>query len=322
MIARIEPDAAKGPGYGIVRVTLDAPETLADSRFLILAPGLGILGPEGWTDTEYRHQANASEQSGNALTLQVGPGVVDFLAPGRSYFFRLAAGESRVPLGIEPGLAPSPGTSRMSAMPNAAPGAPSPVPQPPRTPQPQPAPEPAPEPVSDPVRQAPPPAPPKDAAKSRLPRIIALLVLLLILAGLAWWFLRPVEGEQPAYNGPPPLQEARELLRREAPAQELRDAIQRFSTLRGAEDAAFLLIEELAPRDPAMRLRYAAYFDPTDKRPTGSIGKDPEAALREYRKAEAEGALEAREALSRLKSWAEREAAAGNAEARRLLQFW
>ncbi len=324
MNVSIRHDQAKGAGYGIIQVTLDpanADAPPADARFLILAPGLGILGPEGWTDSEYRHQADAVEHSGNILTMRVGPAVVDFLSSGRTYFFRLAESPQRMPLAVEPGLLPSPRESRLSGVSAAPTRAETPkaaAPVPPVQPVPQPEPR-------LPRIETPKAAP---ARKSRLPLIIGLIIPALLIAGAVWWFLRDAGAPAPApaagstISSARALQEARTLLQRHAPDEDLRAAVTRFSGQRGGEDAAFLLIEELAPRDPAMRLRYAAYFDPTNAAPSGSIQKDPEAARRAYRRAQDAGALEATKALDRLKQWAEREAAKGNAAARALLDNW
>jgi hypothetical protein len=118
------------------------------------------------------------------------------------------------------------------------------------------------------------------------------------------------------------LQDVRAMFQRDASEDELREALERYALVAGAEDAVFLLLEGLAPLDPAMRLRYAAFFDPTDSRPAGSIWKDPEAALREYRRAQADGAPEAQQAIETLRAWAEEEADRGNVQAIDLLELW
>lgn len=350
MIASIQADAAKGPGYGIIRVHLDSPDMLADTRFLILTPGRGTLGPDGWTESEYRQSAIEAKQGGPILMLYVGPDIVDHLSSGRTYFFSLAEGQ-RVPLQVEPGLMPSPGESRMGAAAPAAPAASAasetPVPEQnaPVAPADAETPPVEGEPSDPPVATVAPiewkePAVQERAAAqkapakkkpgqsgNKVPVVIAAILVLLLIALCAWIFLRSPGGgdERGGVTAPlnsQPLLEARALLARPAPPDELRAALERFSGMEGAEDAVFLLLEDLAEHDPALRLRYAAYFDPTDTRPTGSIEKDPEAALREYRRAQVDGALEAAEALRNLLTWAEEQAADGNPAAAQLLENW
>jgi len=79
-----------------------------------------------------------------------------------------------------------------------------------------------------------------------------------------------------------------------------------------------MLAKALAPRAPEYRVRYAAFMDPTDTRPAGSIKKDPLAAYEEYESARSAGAPEAAAALDRLLKWAEENA--GEPDAARLRQ--
>jgi len=133
-------------------------------------------------------------------------------------------------------------------------------------------------------------------------------------------------AEEAAEPGPvsllPPLEEARELLRRGADTAELEAALARLEARPGAEDAVFLLTKALAPRAVKHRVRYAAFMDPADARPSGSIKKDPLAAYEEYEAAKSAGAPEAALALERLGRWAEENAEKGDPEAVRLRRLY
>jgi len=136
----------------------------------------------------------------------------------------------------------------------------------------------------------------------------------------------PAEPAAQAESGPvslvPPLEEARELLRRGADTAELEAALARLEARPGAEDAVFLLTKALAPRAVKYRVRYAAFMDPADTRPSGSIKKDPLAAREEYEAAKAAGAPEAALALERLGQWAEEHAEKGDPEAVRFRRLY
>lgn len=175
--------------------------------------------------------------------------------------------------------------------------------------------------------------PDSDGAKksSKTGLIIAVVVLILALAGggAAWYFLKvgagtesepSTDGAQTAgtestgqSNGRPeggevssqdPKAAVQELFRRGAPFSELEEALAKYDGQEGAEDAVFLLVMELAPVKPEYRTRLAAFFDPSDPRPAGSIVKNAVTAYDEYEAAKMAGDVPAAEAQARLLQWA------------------
>jgi len=109
-----------------------------------------------------------------------------------------------------------------------------------------------------------------------------------------------------------PLAEARELIKEKAAPEEMESALNRLDQTPGAEDAVFLLAKVLAGFKPQYRMRYAAFMDPTDERPTGSIKKDFLAAYAEYLTAQKNGVPEAGPALERLRAWVESQSDSGD----------
>jgi len=116
----------------------------------------------------------------------------------------------------------------------------------------------------------------------------------------------------------PPLDEVRDLFRRGGEQTEMQALMDRLDGKAGAEDAVFLLARELAPYSPKTRSRYAAFLDPADTRPAGTIKKNPEAAYDEYELAKKGGDESAAEAQARLVKWA-KEHSESDPEAAR---FW
>jgi hypothetical protein len=177
----------------------------------------------------------------------------------------------------------------------------------------------------------------------RFRKVMALIAAaLVILLGLgAWLFLKdrlpgttfsPTAAESPEAGGGSlplptaggavsPLEEVRELFRQGSEPAAMRAALDRLDGQAGAEDAVFLLLKALAPHSPENRSRYAAFLDPTDTRPAGSIKKNPEAAYDEYELAKKGGDKSAALAQARLLKWAEEQSAKGDPEAARLWQL-
>ncbi len=88
-------------------------------------------------------------------------------------------------------------------------------------------------------------------------------------------------------------------------------------------DAAFLLLDYAAESGVARAaLALGRYYDPTDDSPIGSIQKDPAFAYEYYQNALDGGEKDAALLLTRLRQWAEKEAARGSGEARALLRSW
>jgi len=119
-----------------------------------------------------------------------------------------------------------------------------------------------------------------------------------------------------------PLEEARELIRENNNQEAMEQAFNRLDNTPGAEDAVFLLAKVLAGRKPQYRMRYAAFMDPADDRPSGSIKKDPLAAYAEYQTAEKNGVPEAGKAMERLRSWVDSQPYSGDANLARFRKLY
>ncbi len=90
-----------------------------------------------------------------------------------------------------------------------------------------------------------------------------------------------------------------------------------------AIDAIFLLTEDAAQKGSASAMsQLAAFYDPTSTAPKGSIMPDPQQAYSWYTKAKDAGDVAATQSLQQLRTWAEQEAANGNASAQALLNAW
>ena len=88
-------------------------------------------------------------------------------------------------------------------------------------------------------------------------------------------------------------------------------------------DAAFILLEYAAEAKHAeAALIVGRYFDPNYAGDVGTIIKDPEAAYEWYQAALSGGQPQAKNHLSDLRRWVEKEAAQGSVEARELLSSW
>jgi hypothetical protein len=119
----------------------------------------------------------------------------------------------------------------------------------------------------------------------------------------------------------PPLDEARDLLRKGASNADLAAAVARLDGQPGAEDAVFLLLRKLAPTSPGHRLRFAAFYDPLDKRPSGTVAKNAKFAFDEYEEARKAGDKEAAARQMALLDWAEANEKSGDAGAKALLEM-
>ncbi|MDR1086409.1 MAG: hypothetical protein LBP22_16515 [Deltaproteobacteria bacterium] len=180
-----------------------------------------------------------------------------------------------------------------------------------------------------------PPGPEK--SKSVLPVLIPLVLIILALAS-AWYFLlkdKPEDPEaagsspeteetpaavQPAAGGTP-IEEARRLLREGKPDGELAEAVDKLDGTPGAEDAVFLLLRKLARSSPKYRMRFAEFYDPMDKRPTGSIQKNAKFAYDEYDAARKAGAEQAESRQEALLDWALSNEDTGDPGARALTEM-
>ncbi|MCC6469283.1 MAG: sel1 repeat family protein [Alphaproteobacteria bacterium] len=86
-------------------------------------------------------------------------------------------------------------------------------------------------------------------------------------------------------------------------------------------DAAFLVYRYAAQKgDANAAFKLAKIVDPADDTPSGTLKKAPESALEWYRSAAEGKHPEAGASIARLKTWVEKQAGAGDADAQRLLK--
>jgi hypothetical protein len=105
-------------------------------------------------------------------------------------------------------------------------------------------------------------------------------------------------------------EELQALLRAEPPVATgvLEENLALLEQKPGSEEDVFLLVRVLSKRDPKYHLRLGAFFDPTDKRPKGSVAPNVKYAYDEYK---ASGQPEAQASIDRLAEWARSSVAAG-----------
>jgi TPR repeat protein len=88
-------------------------------------------------------------------------------------------------------------------------------------------------------------------------------------------------------------------------------------------DAAFLLYRHAAQKgDAAAAFMLARIVDPADETPSGTLKKAAESALEWYRNAQQGKHPEAGASIARLKTWVEKQASTGDADAQRLLKLF
>jgi cell division protein FtsN len=117
-----------------------------------------------------------------------------------------------------------------------------------------------------------------------------------------------------------PVDEARKLLREGAPEAELVAAVKRLDGQPGAEDAVFIILRKLAPSSPEYRMRFAAFYDPLDTRPAGSVPKNAKHAYDEYEEAKKAGVKSAADRQDALLEWAEAREGSADEGVRELLR--
>jgi hypothetical protein len=129
---------------------------------------------------------------------------------------------------------------------------------------------------------------------------------------------------QPSYTPDAPvLEQARKALREGISPEEAVAMANSLPESPERADAAFLLLEFAADSgNPEAALAVAAYYDPTDEAPSGTIRKNPETAYGWYTEALAGGQEVAGDRLTRLRGWVEDQANQGSHEARELLNTW
>lgn len=333
---RFEPDKGNGPGYGLISASCPGLTGNADGvRFMLKNPATGLsLGPNGWQPGDERLTPDAAFLSGEALTLSVGPAVVDNLELQAIYQATLFLGEdqwqgglgvSRVVYSRDPSLlAPL----ELSPRPEAKPRADLPLPDIETDPAPLAS---SPLPSADRLDMA---ERPKSRKGLVLNLIFAVLTLLL-LAGAGFFFydklLPPNDAEleeKPAeilrresadlppgqeapvryapddLKGARGLQVARDALKRKAEPQTALELARQLMGDAGdvkAQDGAFLLVEEAAKSGDAQALLLLGDFYSPAQPQRGTIRKDAALARDCYAKALAAGASEAQGRLDQVK---------------------
>jgi hypothetical protein len=80
-------------------------------------------------------------------------------------------------------------------------------------------------------------------------------------------------------------------------------------------------LRKLAPSSPERRARFAAFYDPLDKRPSGTVTKNAKFAFDEYEAAGKAGYKEAEAKQEALLDWAEANEKSGDPGALALLEM-
>lgn len=345
-------DTRRGPGHGTLTCRdADFPAG-AWSMAILRASDQASLAADGnggglWVGETRFLPVETEPAPGGGLTVLLGPEVVDALDPLEQYQVTLKP-EQAEPLKARlqvRGITYSPD----GALDNTGARAAAPAPAAKTTPQPQQAPEP--EPTAQPQVEAPLTITPATAPAARRPSpvLVAVLAAALLAGGLGAWkfFAAKAKEETAALSGaqvaPAPAGEsgasgtslpatpktAEEQVRAffsgpdVTAAAALKLAAELPKATPAEQDAAYRLYYFAAENEaPAAFLPYAACLDPAAP-PWGSIDKDAAAAYAAYAKAaasDAKAAKAALEAQTRLRAWLDREAAAGNAQARAWLQ--
>jgi hypothetical protein len=342
MMLRVENDRRFSLGHA--RITLQGVAASGDGGFRIFREGYAAanLGRRGWQVQEEKLQPVEIRQEGQDTILVIGPRLTRHLEPGPLVFLLPAAGvEASLfwpdDIDVFDGDLPP-----ETVLPREAEIAPSPPPVAPTPSASTPSIAPAPPP---PVAALAPPDAPE--AKSRTPLLAGIgLLLLVAIAGGAWWFTsetpsapppsRPIATPAPQPTPAPPVTAERPWLDR-SDGMNLRDLVQSApdpaaiyaAALRrqaaGRHDDALVLFEEAGERGHAPALTAVArLYDPIGfvaGRPFRA--PDPRAAARYYRDAVQKGDAAAEAPRAALKGWLEEQARAGNGTAETALkEFW
>ena len=329
MRATLHSDPSKGPGFGIIDIS--GAEATQEPAFLLHRASDGLsLSPNGWQEAETVLRPDAWDADGGSLRLAVGPAIVDNMDALDTYRLTVRAGNTGVCALTVRDLVYSSldgGQGIVTARPTPPPPAPAPEPDPPLD-MPLSTPE-------APLDMTPAATEPQPRPRGKAPLLLGILFLLLLCGGAVWWFLlRPAEApvartpadaptqSAAAQPAPPPLTVAREHLKSGGDAARSL-ALARSMTTPDAADAAFLLVEDAAQKGNAEAMfRLAAFYDPADTHPKGSIAADPIQARLWYMKARDNGHAGAQAALTALRAWAEAAAAKGDAAAKAALAAW
>jgi hypothetical protein len=347
----------KGPGYGLLHIRDAEVGNMENARFSIKrGSDHNSLGHGGWQPAERFFQAQRILLDSDGFILAVGPEIVDHLDTRENYrlsIIRIDGSSAVAPLRVpEVSYSPVEGGRGLGVAPVTEPATLPPPPPAPAAPE-QKDPEENTEADGSPDILPPPEsAPVRRKGGGFAPLLLTVLLLALAGGAFAVWqfFLKkndlPIlaednlppqtEARSPSQaekqgNTPkektaqvPPkaaLVHAREHLAGPADPAESVSLAKRLRETRDGIDAAFLLLEDAAQKgDGEAMLLTGGYFDPADAAPSGSIKKEPAAALAWYAKAKATGNPEADARIAALRAWAQAEAAKGSQEAAQLLR--
>lgn len=312
-------------GYGFLVIT-ELPDDLGETAGLVFSlqrsSDSAYLGQDGWVNLKEFVQPDAVLALPDRLSLRLGPGVVDNLAMDLAYRVGLKNAAGLEFPGIlmitdkDRGIVYSGSSVAALDKAEAAPKA-EPEPARPETPPAQPA--------LGGFTITPPPPPPaapiepavQPARRSNLTIILVLavlaaialiIVLVLVLSGDKQPPTPVVETLCGLPVTGPPLQMARQHLSGPADPEVSVCLARGLAGRDNGPDAAFLLYEDAASKGHSgAMLGLAAFYDPLDKTPSGSIQKDAFMAREWYERAEAAGETQAKEKLTALDQWAEKE---------------
>lgn len=350
-------DTERGAGHGVLTCREAdfpaGPYSMAVLRASDQASLAGAGGGAVWVGETRFIPVKTEATPEGGLTVLLGPEVVNALDPLEQYLVTLKPEQGdplKARLQVQ-GITYSPeGALDNTGMRPAEAVKPAPkAPEPAAAPV-TPAPEPAPAPVAPPVAETPAEealtlAPEAPAKPRRVNPVLLVALLAALLAGaLATWkfFDSKAQEEEAALSGklapeaaapstalPPTQKTAEEQVRAffSGPDITAQAALKLAAELPKAtpaeQDAVYRLYYFAAENEaPDAFMPYAACLDPAEPQ-WGSIGKDAAAAYAAYAKAAASDPKVAKEALNaqtRLRAWLDREAAAGNAQARAWLQ--
>ena len=327
MKAAFENNTERGRGYARLRLSEVAHPSSGGWRFsLCRGSDMTYLGRSGWQNSEDFTEPETYSADGDDLILHIGPDVVNRLDPNENYRITLQ-GDGQPPQAatfaittLNRSLMDTRG--HISAETAKQPVAPAPPPSP--APELEPAPDDAATPLPPPVPEAP--------KKNRLPVIFAVLLVLALLAGGAYWFINNKNGgtggPSTTENGTTPVTPIDPPLPSPSTHQQVTDYLNNTPTPQGAVELADKLTKTSAKdQDAVFRLWYYAVgkgdaaaclhlgrvVDPSLP-PWGSILKNGAEAWSLYEKARQQQP-DAANAMHALKQWLEKEAQQGNRDA-------